>query len=107
TPRHHATHAWAGVPASKLRFTDSAHARRPAWIGLLRASGRACSSSRANKMAKKLMAGNHSGAPRGARSGPDGPSGRQETVQVAQHAGRRAPDEARAAVVLVGDREPL
>ena len=62
TARLHATQPWCDLPASKLRLTDSAHARSPAWMGLLRARGRACSISRANRMAKKLMEGNDTGA---------------------------------------------
>ena len=52
--------------------TDSAQARKPAWIGLLRARGRACSINRANKMAKKLMATDHTGPLRRSVFGANG-----------------------------------
>jgi hypothetical protein len=45
-----------GLPASKLRLTVRAQPRRAGMDRVVRASGRTCSISSANRMAKKLMA---------------------------------------------------
>jgi hypothetical protein len=49
------THPCCVRPASKFVLVQRAQARSIAWIGFCRASGRTCSISSANRMAKKDM----------------------------------------------------
>src|SRR5450432_298131 len=66
---------------------------------LPRGSGLTCSSNRANKTAKKLIAVDHTGGvardriASDARQPADAVSGRQEAVEIAQHGRGGAPDE--------------
>src|SRR6187455_1001557 len=108
---HHTTQAWLSRPASKLRAVHCIQPVSASWMTLPRGSGLTCSSNRANKTAKKLIAGDDTGG-----VSPVAParrvSRREEAVEVSQHRRGRAPDEvaARAAVGAgagPGQREEL
>src|SRR5436190_12739486 len=57
----HTTHAWWSLPASKLRPVQRIQPVRASWTKLLRGKGFSCSTSSANKTAKKLMCRDDSG----------------------------------------------
>src|SRR5580765_7111611 len=89
---HQTTQAWLSLPASKLRPVQRIQPVSASWTTLPRGSGLSCSSSSANRTAKKLM--------RADDTDPCGRSSREETIEVAQHRRGRTPDEEAARPAL-------